>query len=170
MKKRLFLVNYEFTTGGHWYSDYELITIKFDKFLNEEEGRKAAEVTATRWFKERGTDAVLESCVAKPARELIYWPDNKVPVSTPEDFGWFSNDVKPQPDGEDTNNEEPEVSDLVLIDIDGKREVFVTSKYFYPFEDKAGWWSVDKHYAGALDEDNLKWQYLPLAKYDKNVS
>lgn len=169
MKKRLFLVNYRFTTAGHEYNDYELITIKFDKFLDEEDGRKAAEETATRWFKERGTDAVLLSCVAKPARELIYWPDNKVPVSTPapERFGWFGNDVKPEPDGEDTNGEECEISDLVLIDIDGKRETFVTGKYFYPFGDAEGFWSVDTHYTSAIDEEHMKWQYLPLARYDK---
>lgn len=169
MKKRLFLVNYKFTTAGYEYNDYELVTIKFDKFLDEESGRKAAEVTAARWFKERGTDAVLVSCIAKPARELIYWLESNVsvPTPTPEDFGWFSNDLKPKPDGEDTNGEEREISDLVLIDIDGKRETFVTGKYFYPFEDNEGFWSVDEHFTTALDEEHMKWQYLPLAKYDK---
>lgn len=74
-------MRFEFETAGQKYLDFDLITIKFDKILDEEAGRKAAEETATRWFKERGTDAVLLSCVAKHTRELIYWPDNKVPVS-----------------------------------------------------------------------------------------
>lgn len=162
-------MRFEFETAGHKYLDFDLITIKFDKFLDEEAGRKAAEETAIRWFKERGTDAELISVVAKTTRELIYWPDNKLPASTkaPDRFGWFSNDVKPEPDGEDTNGEEAEISDLVLIDIDGKRETFVTGKYFYPFGDTEGFWSVDDHFSSALDLENMKWQYLPLAKYDK---
>lgn len=94
MKKRLFLVNYEFTTGGERYSDYELVTIKFDKLLGEEEGRKAAEKTAERWFKERGTDAELISVVAKTTRELIYWPDNKVCASTPKDDAQVLRDLR----------------------------------------------------------------------------
>lgn len=191
------MVRFEFETAGQQYVDFDLITIKFDKFLDEEAGRRAAEETATRWFKERGTDAVLLSCVAKHTRELIYWPDNKVPVSTPKlvniDWldrttvgacgirishpgvkipdGWFTVFDKPFVDPATANEPDGETSDLVLIDLDGNRETFVTGCYHFPCtldgERTGGWWRVDEFWQSSLDEKNMRWSYLPLARYEK---
>lgn len=200
MKKRLFLVNYKFTTAGHEYNEYKLVTIKYEGTMDQEWGMRLAEAQVASLFE--NTEGKLLSVVASTAIEKVYTQpklsekdlvdfgnkmiakqaksSEKTDVSdadlanyrdaknvSPDDaFGWFGNDVKPRPDGEDTNGEEAEVSDLVLIDIDGKRETFVTGKWFYPFMEHAGWWLVDEHYMSALT-DNLRWQYLNLAKYDK---
>jgi len=179
MKKRLFLVNYEFRTGGHRYNDYELVTIKFDKKLDEEAGRKAAEKTAERWFRERGTDAELISVVAKPAHELIYWPGEKAVVtgsvvSHPGieiPFGNFSSDQNPFVDPATAGEPDGETSDLVLIDLDGKQENYVTGVYRFPYtldgHHTDGYWSVDAFYQESLDLKKMRWSYLDLARYKK---
>lgn len=82
-------------------------------------------------------------------------------------FGWFSNDEKPFFDGNETGGEEPETSDLVLIDVDGYRKTFITGVWHFDFKDEKGWWRVDEEYRSAINPEHMRWSYLPLARYDK---
>lgn len=61
-----------------------------------------------------------------------------------------------------TQDGDEDYSDDVIIDLDGYRETFRVG--WYDFENQA-WRLHDLD--SAVEEDNAKWSYLPLNKYDK---
>lgn len=78
MKKRLFLVNYGFTIAGHEYSEYKLVSIKYEGVLDEEWGRQLAEAQVSTWF-EQFTDCTPTKFIASTALEASY-PQRKTEV------------------------------------------------------------------------------------------
>lgn len=75
MKKRLFLVNYGFTLAGHEYSEYKLVSIKYEGVLDEDWGRQLAEAQVSTWF-EQFTDCTPTKFIASTALEASY-PQSK---------------------------------------------------------------------------------------------
>jgi hypothetical protein len=91
--------------------------------------------------------------------------ENKIDVP----FGWFNSDQFPFVDPDTKGQEDGEISDRVLIDIDGKRETFAVGCYHFPYtmdgDLTEGFWSVGEFYQSSLDEEAMRWSYLPLARY-----
>jgi len=163
MKKRLFLVNYGFTLAGHEYSEYKLVSIKYEGTLDEEWGRQLAEAQVSTWF-EQFTDCTPTKFIASTALEASY-PQRKTQDRDIQS-GWFTNEMKPSIDPS-IDDEDGAISDDVLIDVNGKRETFVTGCWHFPHEGEDGWWRVDEDYKNSLEPDNMRWSYLPLVKYEK---
>jgi hypothetical protein len=81
MKKRLFLVNYGFTTADSAYNEYKLVSIKFEGQMDEEWGRQLAETQVKHWFDTTFNESVLTKVIASTALEASY-PQNKVANTT----------------------------------------------------------------------------------------
>jgi len=85
-------------------------------------------------------------------------------------IGWFTSDEKPFVDPETSGEPDGESSDDVLIDLDGQRKNFVVGRYMFPYtldgEHSDGWWLVPEFYQDSLDLENMRWSYLPLARYE----
>lgn len=67
----------------------------------------------------------------------------------------FTMDIFPKKDGDSGE------SDRVLIDLEGDRTEFIIG--YYDFIEK-DWW--DDNGGGIIVDENMRWMYLPLAKYD----
>lgn len=162
--RKVILTAYSFDTAGERYEDFTHVIIETERDSDPVEDAKRAERVFEKWFTSRGTDAKLISVSARiPVIESAV---NSGAIQVEDRFGWFSNDDVPPIDF-DGEGEEGNISDPVLIDIDGKRETFVVGKYFFPFRGRQGGWDVGDFYQSALDLDHMRWSYLDLAKYKK---
>ncbi len=155
---------YSFDTAGERYEDFTHVIIETERDSDPVEDAKRAERVFEKWFTSRGTDAKLISVCAKIPVVETAETSGAMPVE--ERFGWFTSDQKPPVDF-DGEGEEGNISDPVLIDIDGKRETFVVGKYFFPFKSVKGNWDVGDFYETTLDLKRMRWSYLDLAKYKK---
>jgi hypothetical protein len=163
MKKKMMLVNYEFTTGDEKFKQSQIVSLRFEGTVTEEQEKRAAVDALIAWFSKTYPESDIQSVVPWPTIYADIQGSNDKPMVP---FGWFKNDHKPFVDfsGE---SEEGDISDLVLIDIDGKRDIFVTGKWHFPFKDREGWWQTDEDFEDAIVPEFMRWSYLPLAKYDK---
>jgi len=71
-------VNYGFTLAGHEYSEYKLVSIKYEGVLDEEWGRNLAEAQVSTWF-EQFTECTPTKFIASAALEASY-PQRKTEV------------------------------------------------------------------------------------------
>jgi len=186
MKRKSVTANYEFTTGDERYRDSMPVTLKYDhegQFTEEEESKQAIE-EVTKWFDGRYPEAVLQSVVINHPITVVLKKDydpthNKVGncgyrVSGPGidiPFGWFTAKDFPFVDPATAAEPDGELSDLVLIDLDGNQENFVTGLYHFPYtldgEHTEGWWRVDPFYQESLNLKKMRWSYLDLGRYKK---
>jgi len=159
MKKKMMLVNYEFTTGTERFSHSQIVSLRFEGKKTENEEKLAATEALIAWFKKTYPESELQSVVPWPT---IYAdiPGNGVP------YGWFTNDVKPFHDGL-IDPEDGAISDEVLIDLDGNQKDFVVGCWHFPHGKSEGFWRVPEFYESSLQDENMRWSYLPLAKYEK---
>jgi hypothetical protein len=164
MKKKMMLVNYEFTTGTERFSHSQIVSLRFEGKKTEEQEKHAAIDALIAWFKKTYPESELQSVVPWPTIYADIPTHNEHCEDVP--FGWFGNEHRPWLD-KDISDDHQHISDLVLIDIDGKRETFVTGKWHSKPDGTGGWWAVDPHFESSIDHDNMRWSYLPLAKYDK---
>jgi len=162
--RKVILTSYGFETARQKYNDFTHVIIETEHDSDPVEDAKRAERVFKKWFTSMGTDASLIYVSAKiPVMES---DKNSGAIPVDDRFGSFTSETKPTIDfyGE---GEEGNISDPVLIDIDGKRETFVVGKYFFSFKDQIGGWDVGEFYQSSLDMKNMRWSYLQLAKYDK---
>jgi hypothetical protein len=166
--KKLVLVSYGFKTGAHKYDDYVQAIVETEHDSDPEQDRKKAEVLITKWFNGQFKESELLYVVGKftVSEPIQQGQIHHAGAGRDVPVGWFTNDSRPWKD-HDGQGEEPDISDLVLIDVDGNRETFVTGKWHFPFKKHNGWWQTDADFESSIDPDNMRWSYLPLAKYEK---
>lgn len=159
------LVNYAFTTGEIQHHDSRLMSVRFENKPSGLDIQQFSEEQFIKWFPVAYPESKLDHVMATFPIEATYHDMVKTKIEVP--MGWFTNEQKPFVD-ESVSDDVSKVSDLVLIDVDGKRETFVTGCWHYPSsEDKEGWWRVDEDFTTSIEPDNMRWSYLSLAKYDK---
>jgi hypothetical protein len=72
------------------------------------------------------------------------------------DTAYTSKQLPPRDENED------DLSDYVLIDMDGKRENFFVGYYNFSI---GSWYT---RHGEVIDLDHMRWTFLNLAKYEKN--
>jgi hypothetical protein len=103
MKKRLFLVNYGFTTAGREYNEYKLVTIKFEGQMDEEWGRQLAEAQVSVWFDKTFNESALTKVIASTALEVSYSQRNASNAATAASMAEAARNarINPNKDGYD---------------------------------------------------------------------
>lgn len=162
MKKKMMLVNYTFTTGEEKFSHSQIVSLRFEKNPGLESEKKAAIAALIAWFENTYPESYLESVVPWPTIYADIHMAHIHPIDVP--VGWFNNESKPFP-GNAFDPNDGIISDEVLIDLDGKRENFVVGCWHFSHGKLEGWWRVPEFHESSLDEKNMRWSYLPLAKY-----
>jgi len=169
--RKLLLASLDYNFGDNHYVMTRLVVVTDDDRKSGLEDSQIATRKAEQWFRKNVAYRSIESIVAYDAIDepLDFATEHDEldlkmePKPIVLDASWNNCDVfppiamsvfkgKPYPES---------YTDTVLIDIDGKRKDFATG--WYDMDDKV--WRFDED--AVQFDPNMKWQLLPLAKYDK---
>jgi len=165
--KKLFLTSFEFKgIDKNTYKEQRLVMVQSNEVSEGKDHESVAYSKVQKWFHANyNENCELLSIIAHPT---ITGYAEETQIKNMEhgqigfDASWNGIDVFPPRvigffDGKDY----PEnYTDNVLIDLDGNRKHFDTGWYDYDTKD---WHTVGKEKV----KPTMKWQLLPLAKYDK---
>src|SRR6187551_1002600 len=162
--RKLLLASLNYTSEGNHFALTRLVVVTDEDRKSGLKDPQIATRKAEQWFirthgnsPDNGVENILlDSVVAYDAIDeplvFVYETENVF------DASWNRSDVLPNESGLLTG-----FSDDVLIDVDGKRKTFVKGWYNHDIKQ---WRSGDEGFKGVVKSE-IKWQYLPLAKYDK---
>jgi hypothetical protein len=163
MKRMIVLVNYAYTTDGVEGQSSKLVSVRFDERPSDLDVQELAEESIIKWFPTAYPGSKLDHVMATLPLEVTF-PASKKKTNVEVPMGWFTNEQKPFVD-DSLTDEAGTVSDYVLIDCDGKRETFVVGCWHQGVN--GNFWSVDSDHEGSVEPENMRWSYLPLAKYER---
>jgi|SRR6185369_542454 len=84
MKKKMMLVNYEFTTGTERFSHSQIISLRFEGKKTEEQEKRAAIDALIAWFEKTYPESELQSVAPCPTIYADMYTANVHPAQVPK--------------------------------------------------------------------------------------
>lgn len=160
--RKLYLTSYTFETeNGERVKDYRLVVVtqhEIDKMSPQTKATRAGEDVASKKL-------IAFMAIEDPSVKIIDVGSSDavdnvsfIKEETQHSFGLAYTSVNiPE------RYPNKKISDCVLIDLEGNRTEFIIGHYDFPNEN----WTETATGDNILVDENMRWMYLPLAKYDK---